>query len=198
MTQFLDKSGLEYYTTKLKEYISAQTTAGISKTEADKIYVAKTDWVPATDNKNGLMSSTDKEALNSIIKSTKENVPGLGETTVYSVKDDAVSTDYYNVATFAGFVTVAESSITTGSTTGGTTVFNTTTKTFCTKKDSTYYANVVDNRRYGTLGTKGFSPEKYRMYVDTTTGIVYISTDGANLTALTTFVQNSEIDTMFA
>ena len=65
MAQYLDKTGLTYYTTKIKSYVDGKAS-GITKEEADATYAAKS--VLASSSTNGLMSTTDKDALDSIIK----------------------------------------------------------------------------------------------------------------------------------
>lgn len=195
MAYFLDKDGLQYYTTKVKQYIQAQTTTGISKSEADKTYVAKTDLTDATTSKAGLMSSDDKTALNTIVEKKTDDIGDY-----YTLKSGVVPGTYYNITSFSGFVSVAENSITLGSSATinqDQTVYNKTTNTFIGKSAAgKYYSNPKDANIQGEWNTKGSTPYSDHLYIDSTTGIIY-KYNGTNLADIHSYISETTIDEMF-
>lgn len=196
MTQFLDKTGLSHYTTKMKEYIK-NNAGGISKDEADATYAAKS--VLASSSTNGLMSMADKDALDSIVTSST-----VGEYVIYMVDDNALNPEVFSIVKFSGFVSVAESDIDpSGSISTTKTVFNNTTNTFIAATTSelstTSYFSVVD-RTYGTQTStqKGSTPFTNHLYIDSLTNDMYMY-NGTTLSKVSPYIiSSSEIDTLFS
>lgn len=195
MTQFLDKTGLQYYTTKIKQYIQAQTTTGISKSEADKTYVAKTDLTNATSSKAGLMAADDKYALDAITEKVTDK-----DGYYYKLKSGVVPGTYYNITSFDGFVSTEASTITLGSSSTinqDKTVYNNTTNTFIGKTVAgKYYANFKDAGVQGEWGSTGSVPYTNHFYIDSTTGIIY-SYNGKKLSDIHNYVTTTDIDEIF-
>lgn len=195
MAQFLDKDGLQYYTNKIKTYIQSQTTTGISKTEADKLYVAKTDLTAATTSKDGLMSSDDKTALDTIVEKKTDNIGDY-----YTLKNGIIPGTYYNITSFSGFVYVDEGSITLGSSATinqDQTVYNKTTNTFIGKTAAgKYFSNMKDSSVQGVWNTKGCTPYSDHLYIDSTTGVVY-KYNGTGLADIHSYISETAIDEMF-
>lgn len=196
MTQFLDKTGLSHYTTKMKEYIK-NNAGGISKDEADATYAAKS--VLASSSTNGLMSMADKDALDSIVTSST-----VGEYVIYMVDDNALNPEVFSIVKFSGFVSVAESDIDSGGSSSATkTVFNNTTNTFIAATTSELstasYFSVVD-RTYGTQTStlKGSTPFTNHLYIDSLTNDMYMY-NGTTLSKVSPYIiSSSEIDTLFS
>jgi hypothetical protein len=96
MAQYLDKEGLEYYTSKMKSYIASQAS-GISQDDADKRYASKSI---ATTTSDGLM---DKDSFSKV--STCISYSDLESR--YKVEDLALSGEVFSIATFYGAVNVS-------------------------------------------------------------------------------------------
>lgn len=193
MTQFLDKTGLQYYTTKLKKYIQAQTTTGISKSEADKTYVAKTDLTEATTSKAGLMSADDKEAMHELIEKKTDQYGDY-----YVLKEGAVNGKYYNISHFDGFISVDESDIIGGSSntmSQDMVLFNKTNNAFISKTLSgSYYSNIKNAIYQGTITLKGVIPFTDHYYINDGNTYIY---DGTTLTDIYNYINTTDIDDMF-
>ena len=192
MTQFLDKEGLQRYTTKIKEYI-ANHAGGITKDVADATYASKTTL--ASSSTNGLMSSSDKDAIDSIITSTN-----VGSYTMYMIDDQAITPEVFSIVKFDGFVNVDESKISiSGASTTTKNYYNNTTNTFIsgTTTATPTYHTVVD-RSFGTTedNKKGAVPFINHIYIDSTDNTMYIY-NGTSLAQISPYViPSSDIDSM--
>lgn len=196
MTQYLDKEGLEYYTSKMKSYIRSQAS-GISQDDADKRYASKSI---ATTTSDGLM---DKDSFSKV--STCISYSDLESR--YKIDDIALSGEVFSIATFYGVVNVSADKINEGSgTAGAKVVYNATTGSFVAQVENAgasgitydYYSNVAPT--YGTQynTTSGATPFENHIYINGNTDVMYMYRNGSLVQVSPTSITNSEIDEMLA